>query len=354
MRNEITNILKLVNELPKPKAELFKRIFHINEVTGKLVLPKAMQKWATDRFGSLSAVEKQKVIKIDNLITYEGSLFNELRSKRPIIKESANLDDLLKVENCQFCDPLNFTPEDVFGRIKGRYCTTGSNVAKYDGWHGLIIFNDHSPFNFSLDKTSDYIDTALKWFKEANRHEEKSIYPMFMWNCLWKAAASIIHGHAQLTLSRTPYSKHEHLRKAAEFYEEQYDSNYFNDLFELHSSLGLGFSHKNTKIMSYLTPIKEKEIVMFSSSIDKSFKEAIYKSLSCFYKLGVRSFNLVILMPPIVLKKEWNNFPFVVRMVDRGDLLEKSVDIGSMELYANNVIATDPFKVISELKSLFS
>ena len=35
------------------------------------------------------------------------------------------------------------TPEDVFGRIRGRHCITASNVAKYDGFHAVVIFDPY-------------------------------------------------------------------------------------------------------------------------------------------------------------------------------------------------------------------
>lgn len=349
----IINISNLVNNLPQNKRKLFKRIFNISEVTGSLIFPKSMNKWVIEQFGNIDAVRRQKIIKITNSITHEGSLFNELRSKRPIeAKEKNELKNLLKVKNCKFCTPLINTPEDVFGRIKGKYCITASNLTKFDGFHGLVIFKDHDPFKFSLEKISDYIDTSLKWFKKANEVDKKAIYPFFIWNCLWKAGASIVHGHLQLTLSRTAYSKVEHLRKVAEQYKIKYKSYYFDDLFKIHSSLDLGISKKNIKIMVYLTPIKEKEIIIFSPVIDKNFNESICKVLSCYNKkLGVKSFNLGILMPPLIAKKEWKNFPFVVRILDRGSLLDKTSDIGSMELFTSSVIASDPFRISHYLKN---
>ena len=70
--------------------------------------------------------------------------------------------------------------------------------------------------------------------------------------------------------------------------------------------------------------------------------------------MGVGSFNLAIYMPPIAtVEEDWHGFRVMVRIVDRGDLKEKTSDVGAMELYASSVIAADPFKVASALRDTF-
>ena len=40
-------------------------------------------------------------------------------------------------------------------------------------------------------------------------------YPFFLWNCLWRSGASILHGHAQMTLTREMhYARVESWRQA--------------------------------------------------------------------------------------------------------------------------------------------
>jgi hypothetical protein len=43
----------------------------------------------------------------------------------------------------------------------------------------------------------------------------------------------------------------------------------------------------------------------------------------------------------------------MARIVDRGDPLNRTADIGAMELYAASVIGTDPFFVADVLKKRF-
>ena len=64
---------------------------------------------------------------------------------------------------------------------------------------------------------------------------------------------------------------------------------------------------------------------------------------------------MIIQMPPIVeVEEDWNGFPVVVRIVDRGDLDSKVSDVGAMELYAASVVASDPFEVAEVLEKRFS
>jgi len=69
--------------------------------------------------------------------------------------------------------------------------------------------------------------------------------------------------------------------------------------------------------------------------------------LACFRdRMRVTAFNLVMIPPPLAETKEsWEEFPVLVRLVDRGDPRITTCDMGSMELYASSVISSDPWEV---------
>ncbi len=352
------NLIKMIKKLPPENKRLFRRIFRVEEVTGKLVIPKSLQNYVKTSFGGLQQVEKQKIVKIINIVTGESSIFNEIRGLRKIeAKSEVGLpkDEMVeRKKECFFCNPLDKTPEDVFGRVKGKYCITASNLAKYAEFHAIVVFNRHNPLKFSLEEFSDYFQTSLRWFKEANKVDEKAIYPFFIWNCLWKAGASIIHGHAQITLTRKPHQKVESLRKNIKKYREKYGSEYFEDIFKIHSFLGLGSCLENVKVIVYLTPLKEKEIMVFSKNLNEKFMEVLYKILDYYLKIGVESFNLCIFMPPLKSVKGWEKFPYIARILDRGRLETKTSDIGGMEIYASNIVSTNLLNLAENLKNYFS
>ena len=358
-RASVVNLETLVAGLPGNQRQLFDRLFRIASTRGRLQAPPSMHKWIEGLFGSVAAVQDQKIVKVTNKVTLEESLFNELRARRPIeAKETAQLAQVIEeARGGPFSRPLEGTPEDVFGRIKGQYSITASNVAKYDGFHGVVVFDEFNPLVFSQEQVVDYLNTSRKWIEAARASDPGAVYPFIMWNCLWKSGASIVHGHFQVTLGRgAHYGKIEGLRQQALGYRNCHSSNYFDDLWSVHQSLGLGLEWSGVRLFPYLTPVKEKETLMLASGFDESLKVAIYRALDCFvHKMGVTSFNMAIYMPPLtVTGEDWAGFPTMVRLVDRGDPLNKTADIGAMELYAASVISSDPFRVAEALRGWFT
>jgi hypothetical protein len=64
----------------------------------------------------------------------------------------------------------------------------------------------------------------------------------------------MMHGHAHVVLGRDRhYAKVEALRSAALRYRETYGADYFNDLFEVYSALGLGFEKDAVRVYASLT-----------------------------------------------------------------------------------------------------
>jgi len=343
----ITDLPEFVENLPEDKKILFHRMFRFYIETGRLKLPETMRSWAISRFGEC---EEQQIVRVTNKVTLESTLFNELRAKRPIeAKTSEDIERLMeKGKDDPFCNPHERTPSDIFGRVEGKHCVTASNIAKYDYLHAVIVFKDHSPFIYDEEKIADYLNVAFRWFKRAKEYDSSAKYPFFMWNCLWRAGASIIHGHAQALISKEPYSAYEFYEGVRNDYAEKYGSDYFKDVYAVHESLGLGFRYAGVGIMAYLTPVKEKEVVMVSKDV-AGLSKAISLVLRCYHRLGVRSFNLAIFMPP---PDSHTDFPFFTRVVDRGDLSSRTADIGCMELYAGtSVVAGDPFVLAEELRN---
>jgi hypothetical protein len=354
----IARLEDYVQALPAEERTRFERIFKVSTTVGEVRAPESMHQWIIKFFGSLEAVEKQRIVKVTNLITLDAALFNELRASRPMeAKADADLEKTIMGNlGDPFCKPLEGTPEDVFGRVKGKHCITASNVAKYDGFHGLVIFDEHNPLRFTAESVQDYVDTALCWAREAHCSDKEARYFFLMWNCLWKSGASILHGHMQMTLGRgMHYARVEHLRRSALLYRLAHGTDYFDDLYAVHQSLGLATEVGDVRILSYLAPIKEREVILISRHLDRGLKHAIYTVLDTLVNtLGVKSFNLALYMQPIdSVPEDWSGFPFVVRIVDRGDPNNKTADFGAMELYASSVVTSDPFHVAATLTRSF-
>lgn len=372
--NSIINLEDKINELKKTdnnSYKLFKSIFEFSSASGTMKIPSTFKKKLLSYFGNrdengkfieseeevIERIRTQKVVKTYNKWTGEGSLFNSLRASRPGMKSEERENEKKRIKeyiegskrDCDFCDPKKYTPEDVFGRIEGKHCITGVNIAKYDAWSSIIFFNKHNPLDFDLEELSDYIDTGFKWFKKVNNQDKQFKFPFFLWNCLPKAGASQVHGHAQILMANNiPYAKMQFLRKMFRSYMRLTGKNYFRDLYKVYSALGLALEG-NVEGFASITPLKEKEFIIISKnnpSKDDNVKEAIYKVLRCYIdKLGVNSFNMVILCPEF----RETMFPYIIRIVDRGSIFKPTADIGAMELYGSSVISDDPYNLIKAI-----
>ncbi|NLW46472.1 MAG: hypothetical protein GXY86_03930 [Firmicutes bacterium] len=354
MLTTINDLENIKNNLPGEERNLFDRYFRVDTTIGRLSAPETMHGWIKKNFGSLEKVESQKIVKVTNLQTMEGSLFNEIRASRPM---ECKVNDEVRqiIENSEgdpFCKAETGTPADTFGRVKGSHSITASNIAKYDGHHGLVVFEEHNPLKVYREAVTDYFETGFDWANRARQEDPESKYYFFMWNCLWKSGASIIHGHAQMTMTKgMHYPKVEALRRAALNYSNQYGTCYFGDLFQIHKSLGLGWEWDGgVKGMAYLTPIKEKEIILFTDKPGAPLYHAVHAVLEKYMAMCAISFNLALYIPPLADDGEdWSNFPAIVRIVDRGDPNNKTADFGAMELYAASVISSDPFRVAEKV-----
>ena len=174
----INDIELALNCSSPQEQEVFSRIFRISKATGCLDHPKEMHPWLEKQFGSIEAITCQDIVKISNLVTCEATLFNRLRASRPMdLKTRMNVESLIIDTGREdpLDDPIRHTPEDVFGRVKGKFCITASNVAKYDALHAIVIFNSHNPLAFTRETLHDYVDTAWAWGQKAHEHDPQDL-----------------------------------------------------------------------------------------------------------------------------------------------------------------------------------
>jgi hypothetical protein len=353
----ITTLPEQVVALPGAMREQFESLFQVTRSRGSLVPPPEMRSWIAQAFGSVDAVRNQAVIKTLNRWTLEGALFNALRARRPIAGRAGGDDGtaLTGEGSDPFCRPLIGTPADTFGRVEGAHAITASNVAKYDGLHAVIIFKQHNPLEWTAAQLNDVFTTAARWLETAVQAQPQAVYPFIMWNCLTRSGASQIHAHMQATLSEeVPYARVELWRRAAAAYRQQHGRDYFATLYAVHEALGLAFTGGPVRRLAHLTPLKEKEVLFLAPALDNTLYEVIYTVLRQFIDhLGVRAFNLALYLPPLApVAEDWTGFPVIGRLVDRGDPTRTTSDIGAMELFAQPVVASDPWWLADVLRNM--
>lgn len=377
----IAHLPELIAALPPHIRACCDRALFVERSTGYANPPPSMYAWLEQQFHTVDAVRTQTIVRVTNRLTLDTAMYNPLRALRPLEADaSTGIDPDAALEQViasyagssdMFRDPLRSTPADKFGRIRGRHCVTASNVAKYDGWHGLVIFDEFHPLRFNRDQLHDYFANALRWIAHAHRADPTSRYPLITWNCLWKAGASIIHGHLQMILSKhMAVGQIERWRQAGIAYRQQYDSNLLTDLGAIHTTLDLGIPVADG-VTGYatLTPIKDREVVILQSSRlepdmwndpeAQDIRLALQPLWDSVYAIlralidgqQMRSFNLAVYLPPCASTDEdWSDMPVCARIVDRGKPMSRAVNFGAMEMFAGSIISIDPFSVAADIR----
>lgn len=365
----ITRINQLLAALPAELRTIGERIYQIDVMRGQTLPPPSMLPWVAEHFGDAAQVREQTIVKITNRLTLEAALFNPLRARRPHAGGGDNDAALERwiarelAEHDPFRDPERDTTADPFGRIYGQHCISASNVAKYDGWHGLVIFNDPHPLHFGPAQLADFLDVALRWITAAQAYDPAAIYPVITWNCLPKSGATLMHGHMQVALTRgMHFARIEAWRRAAEHYYSTYGRHYFSDLYGLHAGLGLAWpSSPHTHAMIHLAPTRNRELLIVAPTRAAGREDVLNAAREIAGPLaawlgqnigrhGMRAFNAAIALPPLASTAEdWRATPVVARVGDRGNPLANRSDVGAMELFVASCITADPFEVAAQL-----
>ena len=264
--------------------------------------------------------------------------------------------EIRATEGGPFCRPETETPADTFGRVRGTRVVTGANVAMAEAHHGVIVFDRHDPLDFDAELVGDMLATGRAWAELARRDDPTAGNYLLMWNCLWRAGGSVVHGHAQVLLGSGPHVERlERLRRDVERYRATTGADLVADTVALHHDLGLARDLGDVALLAHVTPTKERELLVVgpvgSDERDPPFVDALARTLTAYRdRIGVRSFNLALWRPPLGDgAAAWAWLPPMARIVDRGDPSQRSSDIGAMELYGTPIVASDPYELLASL-----
>jgi len=168
------------------------------------------------------------------------------------------------------------------------------------------------------------------------------------------------HGHMQMLLAAdNHYPTVERFNQLRRDYEQRFGSDYFEEWFNVHRMLGLGVTARSVRVFAHVAPVREREVILIGPGRGKDVEtvltdlgKVLFAVLSSFRDdMKVNAFNVAVYFPPFGNLPEWEGFPFVVRVIDRGSAFSKPSDVGSLELFAAvSVIAADPFDVFRVLR----
>ncbi len=355
----LTGVLELparLEALTGAARERADRLYEVRLVSGHTVPPPELEPWLATTFGSVAAVRDQAVLKVTNRVTLEAALFAPLRSRRPVDGPMRGRDlasEIRATEDDPFCHPETGTPADTFGRVRGARVITGANGAMADAHHAVLVFDTHDPLGFDAETVVDVLRTGREWADRARRDDPEAVNYLLIWNCLWRAGSSIIHGHAQALLgSGSHYAAVERLHRDA----AGYDGDLIEEMIAVHRSVGLTIDLPGDVVLvAHLTARKERELLLIgaagSEETDPPFADALARTLIGYRdRVGVTSFNLALWRPPLGNAEGWDAIPPLVRLVDRGDPSIRPSDIGAMELYGTPIVGSDPYDLIEALR----
>ncbi len=343
----IIDLPERVAALPAAARARIERLFFIDRVAGVCNIPEAMTAWVRQQFGDVDAVRAQSVVRVTNRVTYEGALYNPLRGRRPLHMRPPGEAPPADAEEDIFAEPFTRTASDGFGRVRGAFGVTTSNISRWDGQCAVTIFDDPDPLAVTREHMRDYFRIAMTWAQLARAQEPEARYFVWMWNAGLKAGASIPHAHAQMALGRgMHYARIEQLRSGACAYRERHGSDYFDDWLNAHRDLGLVFQAAALPAFCNLAAARSKDTAIIGAAIDDALADAVADVLRALIdRSGTRAFNVVLQAPPLFpgAPEDWRGFPVIARICDRGAPAMISSDIGALDVYAHSTVPTDPF-----------
>lgn len=295
----ILELPAIIADLPAKKRGRLERILHIDEVAGELRVPATMREWVEKHFGSVAEASHQRILRVTNVFTWEGALFNPLRGRRPQqLRHDAGTGKM--PEDDVFADPERTTSEDAFGRVRGKYCITCSNISRWEGQCAVCIFDEPDPLKMNQAQARDYFQTSLRWAQLAHQHDPAARNFIWMWNGGLKGGASVPHAHAQMALGRgMHYAGVEALRRAALAYRERYHADYFEDMLAIHEDVGLDVTLGKLRGFFNLAALRAKDIMVYGNGFNDDLADALHAGLrGLIDRTGTSAFIAGVLMPP--------------------------------------------------------
>jgi hypothetical protein len=301
--------------------ENFKRIFEIRKVILDL-----------KNFDKFPDFQKQELIIIKDKILNKEAVFNLSRKKRPQPKEKIEI----KESYDPFCDPQNLTPVDEIGRLENESAITAANLSKMADYHSLIIFKKHNLTEINEEEFTKAIDLSREWFNKIQNFDNEIKSRILIWNYNYRSAASILHPHFQVLAYKDLPLQIQIWQEKLKNYQEQYQSDYFDDCFRISQKLNIGKEKNNFRIWISLTPPKEKGLNFYGDLNNNS--QFLWETLRNITKTGTESFNIFY-----NLELEYGFF------VDRGENDKKNSDFGALEIFGLPIVSFDPWELANDI-----
>ncbi|MCL4139614.1 UNVERIFIED_CONTAM: hypothetical protein GTU68_026565, partial [Idotea baltica] len=235
------------------------------------------------------------LVHVFNRLTYEQSVYNPVRSKRPSQSASGNVRSFVdKVnheteKNCDLCSYARQTAVDELGRHETAYTVRMSNSFKIERWHGMVITkNSHHPTNLSSGEVLMLFEDAILWASQIQDMEPAYKFPHLAWDTMYKSGASQIHPHVHVTVSPDHfYGLIERFRHVSRDYFQKTRQSYFSSLIQVYSSIGLAVRYGSAVALPTIAGVGDMEVMLLSEEPSRDLYLLLYFVIKAYHQLDI-------------------------------------------------------------------
>ncbi|WP_456486738.1 hypothetical protein [Candidatus Alkanophaga liquidiphilum] len=307
---------------------------------------------------------------------------NVARSKRVKQVEEAEEEvaEMIKRtrEGCFFCpERLKSATPKFTGFYEGRIVVGSScafpNLFPFGKYHAVVTFSeDHflDLHEFSVKIIESNLKASIAFVNAVHKYDRSAKYPIWNWNHLPSAAASIIHPHVQVLVEERPTPFQRRLLENSRTYFEGAGRNYWAALVEEEKAVGerfigeIGSGVDGVVALASFAPLGNNEVMLIFKGVSslanlnerqiRNFAECLVRVLRCYKKSGVNSFNVTTFSGSINGGEE-DYYSLHARIISRPRFRAfYTSDTGFMERFHYEwVIETMPEDVAERMRKFF-
>ena len=240
--------------------------------------------------------------------------------------------------------------EELWGRIDSPYCVSAANMFRLSGPNnGLILSRKHHILDLGEEELVGLMNCCRAWYSAVHQSDPSLVAPMMVWDTLGHSGASQVHPHIQTWLGRHYEGQFSLLERQARDYRAHHGADYYHDLVQLHSSLGLAVTHGEATALVPLTSHKDHEIMIISREVGPDFLFLFTRVMEMYNeKLGVFCRSLGMMWPRL----DKRSGLAILRVGSRGACHSQISDVSSLELYGVFNVNVEPVHTINTLRAV--
>jgi len=348
-------------------------IYEIKSSFGQVEYPEKFAQKISKMFNNdetlLSKARQQELFFVMNKYSFEHTVYNPLRGRRPIQPPEMPIEDYVAEtirktgENCDLCNFQNMTAIDPLGRLENRYAYSAANAFKFDQWHSMFMPKNHDITKLTLEELKDVFTLAWKWIRSVHQHSSKHRFATLLWDNLPHGGASQVHPHIHGTVQTDHFYGHfEALRYASERYfrdwkdkNEAKQVNFFRAIQDVHIALNLTVSLNGISVIVPITSRKEFDLIVLAENFDERVVEVIYQILQgYFHRLKQFSFSSCLYLPSLSSTMDDRGVtPVFYRIIPRGQASSLLSEVSSLDLLSIANVNKIPSELYAEILQWF-